>query len=84
MVMRIDDRAGGVEHFLGILREPFLARIGIEPASGHQRRGGHDIHSLFSYCFVIASAAKQSIAGLGKAGLPRCARNDGLVKPRPE
>jgi hypothetical protein len=32
MVMRIDDRAGGIDDLLGVLRQPVFARIGVEPA----------------------------------------------------
>ena len=32
MMMRIDDRARGVDDLLGMLRKPVFARIGIEPA----------------------------------------------------
>src|SRR5262249_57415571 len=57
MVVRVDDRAGGVDDLLGILRQPVFAWIGIESAGGGG--GSADSHrSLPDYCccllFVIA------------------------------
>src|SRR6266542_3891454 len=51
MVMRIDDRAGGIDDLLGILCEPVFARIGVEPASGGGcSTGGHECRSPDCYC----------------------------------
>src|SRR5580704_2831557 len=55
MVMRIDDRAAGIDDFFLVLRKPVLARIDIEPAPRHQRRGGHEFRSLFSFIFCLFS-----------------------------
>ena len=67
MVMRIDDRAGGIDDLLGVLRQPVFARIGVEPAlGGGCSAGGHEFRSLvlLLVVFVIASVAKQSISQL--------------------
>ena len=53
MVMRIDDRARGIDDLLGVLREPVFARIGVEPAlRGGCSAGGHEFRSLFRLAFV--------------------------------
>ena len=85
MVMRIDDRARGIDDLLGVLREPVFARIGIEPAlGGGCSAGGHEFHSLI---FVIRHC-ERSEAIQSVLTFDRCARNDGsrccLAKPRPE
>ena len=56
MVMRIDDRARGIDDLLAVLRKPVLARIGIEPAlGGGCGAGGHRVHSLcFCSCRIVA------------------------------
>jgi hypothetical protein len=45
MVMRIDDRAGGIDDFFSVLRKPVLARIGIQPALRSRRGAGGHSHS---------------------------------------
>ena len=47
MVMRIDDRAGGIDDLLGVLRQPVFAWIGVESAlGGGCSAGGHGYRSL--------------------------------------
>ena len=62
MVMRIDDRAGGIDDLLGVLRQPVFAWIGVEPAlGGGCSADGHEFLSLVFlvfYCFVIASSSE--------------------------
>jgi hypothetical protein len=61
MMMRIDDRAGGIDDLLGVLRQPVFAWIGVESAlGGGCSAGGHEFLSLvfLVFIFVIASTAK--------------------------
>src|SRR4051794_27794561 len=44
MMMRIDDRARGVDDLFGMLRQPVFARIGIKPAGRSGRRA--DSHEV--------------------------------------
>ena len=56
MMMRIDDRARGVDDFLGVLRKPVLARIGIEPAlEAGAVLVAMDVRSLISCCCCMRS-----------------------------
>src|SRR6185295_1759407 len=73
MVMRIDDRARGIDDLLGVLRQPVFAWIGVEPASGGGcGAGGHEFRLpgvlLFILAVVIArsEATKQSISRLAE------------------
>ncbi len=58
VVMRVDDRAGGIDDLLGVLRQPVFARIGVEPAAG----GGcsADGHEFLSpgFCYLCFSSLR--------------------------
>ena len=51
MMMGIDDRTLGIDDFLGVLREPVFARIGIQPALRCRgSAGGHHVAPCFRCC----------------------------------
>ncbi len=82
VVMRIDDRAGGIDDRLGVLRQPVFAWIGVEPAlGGGCSADGHDFLSPGVVGFYFRHCEERSesnpLLNLRYYGLLRCARNDG-------
>src|ERR1700692_4558524 len=73
MMVRIDDRTLGIDDFLGVLRKPVFARIGIETARGcGGRTDAHDFTPslLLLLLQIISARRRQTPSRIITVGVP--------------
>jgi len=73
MVMRVDDRAGGIDDLLGVLRQPVFAWIGVEPAlGGGCSADGHELLSPGVIGFYFRHCERSEAIHLSTCGIMDC------------